>query len=64
MAWVGHVVHMDEMRNTCKLLAGKPEGRRWLRRHRYRLEDVRMDPKEVGWEGVDWMHLIHGRDWW
>jgi len=24
-----------------------------------------MDVRETGWEGVDWMHLVEGRDqWW
>jgi hypothetical protein len=23
-----------------------------------------MDPKEVGWEGVDWIHLAQDRDQW
>jgi hypothetical protein len=24
-----------------------------------------MDPREMEWEGVDWMHLAQGRDqWW
>jgi hypothetical protein len=27
MRWVGHVVHMGEMRNAYKILVGKPDGR-------------------------------------
>jgi hypothetical protein len=23
-----------------------------------------MDHKEIGWEGVDWVHLAQDRDWW
>jgi hypothetical protein len=23
-----------------------------------------MDPKEIRWEGVDWIHLAQDRDWW
>jgi hypothetical protein len=23
-----------------------------------------MDPREVGWEGEDWMHLAQNRDHW
>jgi len=22
-----------------------------------------MAPREIGWEGVDWMHLTQDRDW-
>jgi hypothetical protein len=27
MRWMGHVVHMGDMRNVYKILVGKPEGR-------------------------------------
>jgi hypothetical protein len=27
--------------------------------------NIKMDVRETGWEGVDWMHLVEGRDqWW
>jgi hypothetical protein len=28
--WAGHVARMEENRNTCRLLAGRPEGKRPL----------------------------------
>jgi hypothetical protein len=32
-------------------------------RPRCRWEDnIRMDLREIGWEGVDWMHLAQDRD--
>jgi hypothetical protein len=30
MRWVGHVAHMEEMRNAYKILVGKPEGKKLL----------------------------------
>jgi hypothetical protein len=36
MAWAGHVARMGEKRNVCRLLVGKPEGRRPLGRPRRR----------------------------
>jgi hypothetical protein len=27
-------------------------------------DNIRMDLKEIGWEGVDWMHLSQDRDQW
>jgi hypothetical protein len=39
-------------------LVGKPEGKRSLGRPRRRGEDnIRMDLGEIGWKGVDWIHL-------
>jgi hypothetical protein len=43
--------------------AGKPEEKRPLGRPKHRWEDnITMDLREIGWEGVDWMHLAQDRD--
>jgi hypothetical protein len=50
MRWVGHVARMGEEREMCKVLVGKPKGRKPLGRPRRRWEDgIRMDPGEIGW---------------
>jgi hypothetical protein len=65
MSWVGHVTRMGEKRNAYRLLVGKPEGRRPLRRPRRRwLDNIRMDLIEVGWGDVDWIGLAEDRDRW
>jgi hypothetical protein len=39
----------------------KPEGKRTLDRRRHRWEDnIRMDHREIGWEGVDWINEPSG----
>jgi hypothetical protein len=46
-------------------LVGKYARKRPLRRTRRRWEDnIRMDLREIVWEGVDWMHLAEDRDQW
>jgi hypothetical protein len=56
---------MGEMRNAYNILVGKPEGKRPRGRPRHREEDnIRMDLKEIVWEGLDWMHLAQDRDQW
>jgi hypothetical protein len=61
----GHVARMGEERNVCRVLVGKPEGRRPLGRPRRRWEDgIRMDLREIGWGNVDWIQLAHDRDRW
>jgi hypothetical protein len=45
---------MGEMRNAYNISVGKPEGKTPLGRHRRRWEDnIRIDLREIGWEGVD-----------
>jgi hypothetical protein len=57
---------MGNMRNVNKILIAKPEGKRPLERHRRRQEgNIRMYlSREIGWEGVKWIHLAQDRDQW
>jgi hypothetical protein len=53
-----HVAHMREMRNAYKILVGKLKRKRLLRISRHRWEyNIKMDLKETGYEGVDWINL-------
>jgi hypothetical protein len=61
----GHVTRMGEEMNACRLLAGKPEGKRPLGRPRRGwLVNIRMDLGEVGWDDVDWIGLAKDRNKW
>jgi hypothetical protein len=65
MRWAGHVARMGEKRNAYRMLVGKPEGKRPLERPRRRWEDnIRMDLREIGWGGMDWIDLAQDRDQW
>jgi hypothetical protein len=46
-------------------LVGNPEGKRLSRRHSLIWEhNIRMDLRDIEWEGVDWMHVGQVRDQW
>jgi hypothetical protein len=46
-----------------KCLCWKPEGKKQLGRPRRRWKDnIRMGLREIGSEGVDWIHLAQDRD--
>jgi hypothetical protein len=65
MKWAGHVASMGVMRNECKILVGKHEGKRPLGRPRCRWEDnIRMDLRERVWASVDWVYVAEDRDQW
>jgi hypothetical protein len=65
MKWARHVAHMGEMRNAYNSLVGKPEGNRQFGRPRCRWEDnIRMDLQEIGWEGMNWIHMAQYRVQW
>jgi hypothetical protein len=56
---------MGERRGAYRALVGKPKGRRPLGRPRRRREDnTKMDLREVGWGGMDWINLAQDRDRW
>jgi hypothetical protein len=47
------------------LLVGKPEGKRPLGRPRHRwMDNIKMDLREIGWDGKDWIDLAQDRDQW
>jgi hypothetical protein len=63
--WAVHVAWMEEMRNTCSIVVGKPEGERPLGRPKHRWENyIVIELREVGWEGVDWIYLAKDSDQW
>jgi hypothetical protein len=65
MRWAGHVARMGEGRNVYRVLVGKREGKRPLGRPRRRWEDgIKMDLREIGWGGMEWIHLAQDRDRW
>jgi hypothetical protein len=54
-----------ERRNAYRILVGKPEGKRPLGRPRRRwVDNVEIDLREVGWDGVDRIDLAQDRDQW
>jgi hypothetical protein len=56
---------MGERRNVYRILVGKPEGRRPLGRKRSRwVDNIKMDLREVGWDGRDWIDLAHEKGRW
>jgi hypothetical protein len=44
---------------------GKPEGKRLLIRPRREwVDNVKIDMRETGWGGMDWIDLAQGRNQW
>jgi hypothetical protein len=52
-------------KNSCNILAVKPEGKGPLSGpSRRRKDNMRTHLRETGWEGVDLMHLVQDSDRW
>jgi hypothetical protein len=63
MRWAGHVAQMWANRNAYRILVGNPEGKRQVGRPRRRwVDDVKMDLREIGWDGMDCINLAQDRD--
>ena len=59
------MTRMGEGRGVYRVLVGKPDGKRPLRRPRRRWEDnIKKDLQEVGGGCGDWMELAQDRDCW
>jgi hypothetical protein len=56
---------MGETRNAYRILMGKPEGKRPLGRPRRRwVDNIKMDLREIGWGGMNWIRLTQSRHQW
>jgi hypothetical protein len=65
MRWTGHLAQFGEKRNAYGILVGKPERKRPLGRpRRRRVDNIKMDLRELGWGGMDWIDLDQDRDRW
>jgi hypothetical protein len=65
MKLAGDVARMGERRNACKILVGNPEGKRPLGRPRRRwVDNIKMNLREIRWDGIDWIDLAQNRDQW
>jgi hypothetical protein len=54
-----------EKRNAYRILVGRPEGKTPLGRPRHRREDnIKIDLREIGWGGMEWVHLAQDSDQW
>jgi hypothetical protein len=58
MRWAGHVAQTGGNKNAYRLLGEKQEGKRPLKRLRCRwIGNIKMDVREIGWGGNDWIDL-------
>jgi hypothetical protein len=62
MRWAGHVARMGEKRNAYRILVGKPERKKPLGRPRRRwVDNIKMDLREIGGDGVGWIHMTQDK---
>jgi hypothetical protein len=55
---------MVEGRGVYRVLVGRAEGKRPLGRPRRRREDnIKMDLREIGIDGANWIRLVQDRVW-
>jgi hypothetical protein len=65
MRWAGHVAQMGEGRGAYRVLIGRPKGKRPLGRPRCRWEEnIKMDLREIGIDGVNWIWQAQDRVRW
>jgi hypothetical protein len=56
---------MGERRTAYRILVGKPERKRPLGRPRQRwMDNIKINFRKIGWDGVDWIDVAQCRDYW
>jgi hypothetical protein len=62
MRWEGYVARIGEGRDIYRFFVGRPEGKRPLGRPRRRWDcKIKMELREIGIEGSNWIHLAQDR---
>jgi hypothetical protein len=65
MRWAGHVARMGDGRGVYGVLVGRREGKKPLERPRRRREDtIKMDLREIGVDGANWIRLAQDSVQW
>jgi hypothetical protein len=65
MRWAGQVARIGGERNAYRILMGKPDGKRPLGRPMRRwVDNIKKDPTDIGWDGMDWIDLAQDRGQW
>jgi hypothetical protein len=66
MRWAGHVALMGEWRGVYRVLLGRPDIERPLRKPRHSREDnIKLDLREMGIDKTNWIRLAQDRvQWW
>ncbi|KAJ4432447.1 hypothetical protein ANN_21066, partial [Periplaneta americana] len=63
LRWAGRVARMGESRNAYRVLVGRPEEKILLGKQRLRWEgNIKIDLREVGYDGKDWINLALDRE--
>jgi hypothetical protein len=63
--WAGYVARMREGGGVYRVLVGRSEGNRPLGRHSRRWEDnIKMDLREIGIDGANWIQLAQDKVQW
>jgi hypothetical protein len=53
-----------EKRNSYRILAGKQGKVRWLGKPRRKKDNIKTNPRDIGWDGMDWSYLTQHRTQW
>jgi hypothetical protein len=63
MRWEGNVARMGEKGTAYRILLGKSEEKKSLGRQRCRwVDNIKIELKGIGWDGVDWIDMAQDRD--
>jgi hypothetical protein len=60
MRWEGHVARMGETRNAYRILVENQTERGYWEDQ----DNIKMDLREIGCDGTDWIDLAQDRDQW
>jgi hypothetical protein len=60
MRWTERAARMREKRNAYRILVGKQEGKNHWEDQDVWVYNIKMDLRDIGWGGMDWIDLAQG----
>jgi hypothetical protein len=61
----GHVGRRGKWRKAYRILMEKPGGKKPLGKPRRKwVDNIKIDLREIGWDGMDWLDLAQDKDQW
>jgi hypothetical protein len=65
MRWEGHVARMEAKVSALRIFVRRPDGKKLLERQKRRwLDNIKMNVREIVWNGMDGIDLAQDRDQW
>jgi hypothetical protein len=59
---MGRACSTNGVKTACRIWVGKARRKVTIRKTKRHVDNIKMDLREIGWDGIDWSDLAQDRD--